>query len=251
MEDSIIDTGISKLDYTTIVNNEGDYNFIITATDISGDIATSSFNLNLHRVILDFKVTNNYGPAPLVVTVEDITDYTYTGFTPNYWNWRIVGKGCNLGAAGVKKRTLTFTSEGQYTIIMTVSNGTESYSLTKKYIVFVTGSTVYDGTQIELAHDSEPNIMRHIISSSHDRYDKDKNKIEIFVWGSEITGTEVAEKELMEINCDDGIHTVDIDPYTNFYYNIGSETVRWEEYISKDIDLIETKTKILKLWTGK
>jgi hypothetical protein len=210
--------------------------------------------INLTKTVSpNFEISGNYGPSPLTFQVVDTTDYECTGFYPTRWTWYIIYFGCLITRYGYGRiMNLSVSVPGQYGIKMIVSNGRSTYSVIKRDVVFVTDSNVSDAVQIELAHESDPVIRRHLIKTKNNFTDPKKNTIEFYIWGTELVESEVAENELMEIRGDDKLITKNLYPKSNLIYNIGSELQRWEELVGKEADILTfTEAKILRLWSGK
>lgn len=203
---------------------------------------------------LDFEISDNYGPAPLTVHVVDVTDYTGSGFLPTKWSWRILDFGCYIttyGYGGDKR--LTIARPGQYGVIMIVSDGTNTYSLRRDDCIFVTNpnESQTDMIQIEFAHNSSPEAMRHNIRTEHDYNDADKNSLSVFLWGTEQSIDELGKNEILKIKTDRMI-TRNITPMTNDIYNLGTELLRYSVTTSSDIIMKKnTQSKILRTWSGR
>ena len=228
------------------------YDIYCQITDNGSYWVDSSITIDLTFVLnLQFKIYNNYGPAPLTFTVEDITDYNGDTFKPNRWTWYIKRYGCLISKMGVNNKTFTISSPGQYGIRMTVSDGITSYSIIRRHCVIVTGGDL-DGSQIEFAHYSGSEIQRHLIKSNHSYTEKDKNSISFLLWGSEVDRTDIAVNEILKLEADEKIFTKSIYPFNEGEYDVGLDIDRWNDMISIYLDIRNTsQSKILKVWSGK
>lgn len=223
---------------------------------INGEVFFSStktidISVNFNRNF-DFSVSKRYGPTPLTVEVRDTTDYSKIEFVPKFWTWGASGMGtCSSRMLrGINYRRLTFPNEGIYSIRMTVSDGINSYSVLKKDIIFVQNNS--NGMQIELAEQTGENNRRHLIKSTHNEYDNNENRLEFYIWGSEVQVTELPTNKLMEINKEKGIITKNTLPFIDNMYDIGSTNEVWKNiFLSKLNTLNTTSSKILILWGGK
>lgn len=229
--------------------------YIITLTvNINGTISDTTTELNfIKTVVPDFEISDNYGTYPLTFHVKDITDYSCTGFLPSQWIWYIIHYGCLIRGYGTGwERSFTIYDPGIYGLKMIVTDGTSTYSITKRDIIFVNSSNNPDGTQIEFAHESSIDNRRHLIKTTHDFDEPEKNSIKFFIWGTAINEEDVATNEIAELRGDDLFITKNLIPLEGLMYNIGSETERWNEFVGKESDLKEfTQSKILRLWSGK
>jgi PKD repeat protein len=233
------------------------YEVTLTMT-YSGITDSTTRDLNLTKsVTLDFEISGNYGLPPLTFHVTDTTDYECTGFYPTRWTWYIIYFGCLITRYGYgSSMNMTVSVPGQYGIKMTVSDGSSTYSITKRDIVFVEdvyeNYLSFDGGQIELAHESGSTNRRHLIRTMNNFTDPEKNSIKFYVWGTELYDFKFAENELMEVRGDDKMITKNLHPKSNLIYNIGSESLRWEELVGKDANILSfTEANILRLWSGK
>lgn len=205
-------------------------------------------------LVLDFELSNNYGNAPLTFTVNDITNYTNTGFSPVKWSWYIIYFGCLITTYGYgKTKMVTISYPGQYGLIMYVSDGTHSYSIRKDYCIMVAdpNEDQTEIVQIEFAHDSSPEAMRHNIRTEHDYDDSDKNSLSLFLWGTEQSIDELGNNEILKIKTDRMI-TRNMTPLIDDIYNLGTEALRYAITTGSDIIMKKnTQSKILEIWSGR
>jgi len=258
---SPVESYVWRIENTIITTKTATYVFspcqdyeITLATSMDGIVHSAATILHLWKdIVPDFEISNNYGPAPLTFHVKDITDYSCGNFQPVKWTWYIIYYGCFIEGYGKGwERDFTISLPGQYGLKMVISDGITSYSIIKRNIIFVSLPGEADSSQIELAHESSPETMRHAIKSTHDFDTPEGNSIEFYMWGTELTGTEIAENKVAELRGDYKLITKNLNPFEDLSYNLGSETLRWEELIGKDIKAEDfTQSKILKLWSGK
>jgi hypothetical protein len=208
---------------------------------------------SIKEVIPYFEIYNNYGKTPLNFHVEDVTDYECTGFLPARWTWYIIYFGCLVTKYGYgNSMNMTITVPGQYGVMMTVSDGSRSYSIIRREVIFVSDINDSDDVQLELAHENGPENRRHLIKTTNDFTDPEKNSIQFCIWGTELSENDVAENILMIIRGDDKVIIKNMHPKSNLIYNIGSELQRWEELVSKDANILSfTEAGTLKLWSGR
>lgn len=209
---------------------------------------TKNINLSLE---LDFSVSIRYGKTPLTVYVKDITDYSNYSFVPRYWTWCISGMNlCSSRKEGINYRYITFPREGIYSIRMTVSDGITSYTVLKRDIINVYNEV--QNTQLEFAESSGDEIRRHTIKSSHSTTDNKNNKLEFFIWGTEVAIEEEATDKILEINGDNQIITKNIYPFEENTYDMGSEDKLWRIIFLNNLEVLKNaQSKILMTWSGK
>jgi PKD repeat protein len=229
----------------------------LTMTHVGIEDSTTR-DLDLTKLVApNFEISGNYGLPPLTFHVTDTTDYECTGFYPTRWTWYIIYFGCLITRYGYgSSMNMTINVPGQYGLKMTVTDGSRTYSVTKRDIIFVEevyeSELSFDGSQIELAHESGIDNRRHLIKSMNNLTDSEKNSIQFYVWGTELYDFRLAENELMEVRGDDKLITKNLHPKSNLIYNIGSELLRWEELVGKDANILTfTEANILRLWSGK
>jgi len=224
-------------------------NYLISGTLQYQSITTITLNL-LKPIVFDLRIYNNNGPAPLVFTVEDVTDYSNTGFYPNYWRWKILDYGCVGGEYGVKKRTLTIPNVGQYGIKVMITDGVTWYTVIRDDVIVVTG-TDQTGVQIELAHNTGSEIMRHIIKSNNSYSNDEENSISVNVWGTEVATTEPGDNNIFKIRSDEKSFIKSVYPLEDELNDIGTDYERWRNLIFKSLDMRNvSQSKILVLWSG-
>jgi outer membrane protein assembly factor BamB len=88
---------------------------------------------------VDFTANVTEGAAPLAVQFTDKSDV----LAPTRWNWTF-GDGGNFstGTAGLKDATHTYTTSGTFTVNLTVTNATRSYTKTQwGYIAVIPGGS--------------------------------------------------------------------------------------------------------------
>ncbi len=207
--------------------------------------------LNLLRPIeFNFRIYNNNGPAPLTFVIEDITDYSNTGFYPNYWRWQILNQGCVGGKQGVKRRSLTISEVGQYGIKTMVTDGTIWYTIILDDVVVVTGND-QTGVQLELAHHSGSENMRHVISSNNSYNNSEENSISISMWETDKLTDELGNNKILEIRSDEKTYIKSTNPLEDELYDIGSDYERWKNIFFKSANISNnSQSKILVLWNG-
>lgn len=191
------------------------------------------------------KMLNNYGKFPLTVYIEDESTFPI-GFVPKYWVWKISNGSVKTG----KRIDVSIVEPGTYDISLSITDGITVYTASFNDVIFVVNNESLEGTQIELAHNSSENAMRHLLKTKH-TFNASNSNVSVSVWNSSDDITALGSEEMFILQADNTCRVKNLLPFVSDAFRVGEDDSKWRAIKSIISESELNQSKSLRLWGGK